>query len=204
MFSQNKVWFSHLKTVSNPDPIVMKFTSPVTDSKYDMGQDEDTGYDYRMCWFEARGDDPDASRYLVIDSQALEDAVNEVPRNQYVKLQATNSGEDAPLSWEPVKGGSGRSYAARSFDEGGYAPPTVLEAYGAALAAAGALVPDADLSDYEAESLRQKHAATMFIQWQKTGFDVPLAPVEDTEDDGQGDVDDEPTEPTVVEDDLPF
>lgn len=160
-FNQNRVWHSFLK---NASPLVVQFTNGVQDSKFNPEE--------KIAYFRVRGDSTDGY-YLVIENDTIVSRIESVPSNRWVKVQATGSSEDADLvvtDQGPVSSSESRS-TSTDYDEG-----TVVGNYRHCLIAAVDLVREASDEEIQKSLLENlpSIAATLFIQWQRTNFKVPL------------------------------
>lgn len=143
MFGNKKTWFSYVRHQS---PCVLKFTSDVMDSKYDLGTNEDTGYEYRQRYFETRDDSPEGT-YLVIESEDLEEQVLEIPKNTWVKVDANLDDGRQVIEYSPVEADSGPPKGQTATGEGSYTYPSAVDRYTDCLRAARQVAEKAGLSE---------------------------------------------------------
>ncbi len=173
-FKNKKVWHSNLKYAS---PLVVTFTTDILPSKYKKGEE--------IVFFNIRGE-PEASHYLVIESETVKKRLEKVvpTLDKWVRVTAENSGDEADLIIESVDDEStppseteGKSPARVSFGNA-----SIAENYSVCLKAAYDLV---DAVDYATAAQKKdlfanlsSIAASLFIQWDRKNYMVPLTEVE--------------------------
>lgn len=82
LFTQKRVWHSHLKTVS---PLVLKFKTTVLNSKYVAGQ--------RIIYFDCMGDDLDGKHY-VCETPEIDAILQQVQKDTWLRLAAFGGGDN--------------------------------------------------------------------------------------------------------------
>lgn len=168
-FPNKGVYQSHLREQS---PVVIKFTGDIQPSKFDD--------DRLVVPFKVRGDN--TTYWLNIENDTIQSEVEATQQDQFVEVNATGNRDDARLNIEsPNTGGADRggSRAAQASADS-YGRGSVVENYRAVLEAVRGL-PGAVDAEGDLTPMGQDHAATVFIQWTRTDFMMPL--VQEEEDD---------------------
>lgn len=175
-FENKGVYHSRLREKS---PIVLKFTGEIQTSKFDDTKE--------VVPFEVRGDG--TTYWLTVDNDGIRDEINAVQQGQYVQVNADGTYEDARLNITDPNTGGGDRGGSQAVEGGGmsHSRGSVKENYRAVLEAVrdldGAVDEDGNLTP-----MGQDHAATVFIQWTRTDYTMPLTQ-EDVNDNGDDDVD---------------
>lgn len=199
-FTNKKVWHSNLKFAS---PLVVQFTSDLMDSKYDEDQ--------RIVFFKVRGD-PTDGYYLVIENDTIADRISKLGKSRdWFKVTATGQSESADIAIQTANVTTDDKSSSQS-----YGAETIFENYVTCLNAADEAIKASDLPSKIKGALRAESlssiAASLFIQWDRKQYLVPLTPsmlepetpdvVEVDDDDGQAPSDDD--DESSSGDDLPF
>lgn len=161
-FEYRKVFHSSL---INETPLVMRFTSDprgADDLSWDPGS-SDSGYPYKVVFFEIRGEKREEDYYYIIENEKVYRAIKDAPQNVWVELEGGYSDGEPYISANKLSSdNSSDDYA--SFDRG-----SIVENYRACLEAAR------DLPGSEEDvDLWQDHATTLFIQWARDNYLTPL------------------------------
>ncbi len=173
-FKNKKVWHSNFKYAS---PLVITFTSGIMESKYKKGEE--------IVFFTIRGE-PDSQHYLVIESEQVRKRIEQVAPtlDKWVKVTGDGQGDEADIVIQSIEDDSapsskvnGNIPARISYDTG-----SIVGNYSECLKAAHSLVDEADyVTAAQKKALFENLnsvAASLFIQWDRKNYMVPLSEVE--------------------------
>lgn len=173
-FSQQRVWHSFLKSRS---PVVMRFKNPPLMSKY---KDND-GNDQWLIYFTVRGDEPGEDYYYNIEDAEILDKLRNVDYSKWYSVTA-GGGLDAKQTLEIVEASDQSAGAPRQVSSGGgashggdsFSTGYIVDDYRRCVEEAGVIAASAPLDTTDATVI-QSIAATLYINWSRTNFRVPLS-----------------------------
>jgi len=172
-FNQQKVWHSFIKSRS---PMVMRFKNPPLVSQY---KDDDGNYPW-IIYFQVRGDDPGTDYYYAIESEDILEQLRALDYGQWYSVTASGGPDGQTLDIQTasasqeddaVKGGGGGSSKQQYHSESlstGY----IVGDYMRCVEEAKGVARDIGAQD---PAITQAIAATLYINWSKTGFRAPLS-----------------------------
>lgn len=164
-FSKKGVWHSYLKAQS---PVVVRFKNPPIVSKYPNREGEDQW----VVYFQVRGDSSPEDYYYYIEDDEILEKLNNVEYGTWYSVSAGGGKDGQWLNIEPAGESTNAVKASGpSYDDSysaGYISGDYVKCLEEAKGIAGTVL------DTEDPSVIQSIAATLYINWSKSGFRVPL------------------------------
>jgi len=158
MFDRKSVWHSELR---NASPLVLKFSGDPMDSKYDVGTTD--GYAHKVIGFDTRGDD--TRRWYIIESPDIENTLKRAPKNEWIEVRASWSGDSQTIEWDRASGSVQRETTS---DTSGHSTGNIKDDYLLCIEAARDL-PGSDDTATLLANARHLHG-----QWVRMGVSTPL------------------------------
>ena len=179
-FSQKKVWHSHLKQKS---PIRIRWKGVPRDAD---GTPRKSDYgDYYQCFFEVAGDDEDGYYYVCEDESILEDILTQ--SEEAWTIVTAVGGKDSQALDIRADDGSVQDVAPsvgaarptkKQANRGAYSAGSLMVDYTACFEAAQEFIDERLPGEQSVEifNITKELATTLYIQWSKGGFSVPIYP----------------------------
>lgn len=184
-FPNNKVYHSYLK---NASPLVIRFRSPPKESDYT---------DDEIIYFDVKGDRHD-KYYYQIENDAILDKLSSAPIGSWIKATFTGAKDDADFSYDTVSDSEAadatRSLRTAASSSDSLSSGNIADDYRECIKLARDIVAkelgldDSESLGTDALAVVQSMAATIYINWQKSNFTMPLYAGMANEVDESGDV----------------